>query len=989
MKKFMKSFALLAVAALGLSACNDDNLVPDNGNADGKFVTVHFGAEAAIEGATKATLTPNEGETAFQAAWENGDELKVKYSNDSGIETATGTTTATWKSTSFESTMPDYTGMWIYDAAYPVPASDNSVDFGPNRTQKGNAYNSRYDIMIGSAVAENAAAGKDDYSKNDIIFQMDRQTAIAYFHFTSTLDEAVISATLKVTDGAIANSSASINEQFKFVAPQENDLTEINLTFEEGTAPSARDFQLWFNVLPTTYDVMTLTVETASKSFTIRKDTKGKLDMYEAGKLYKVKKSDIAWTDKAVTPSGPTITKITSASAFTAGTYIIMTYDESYYVPNAAATNAGPELGNVVKTDGVITITPEMIWNATVSGEGLEFTSYLEPDKKLWGAPKNDGVRVSDNSTADNPSSVWKLETLDNYGPCGYAAGSGTAKYYLSTYGTKDWRNYKSSNLSTTNKAANFFKVEGWVDSNHSISIATVDGGTLSASPRSAAEGTEVTLTATPDEGYEFNNDWTVTNAETRETITVTGGKFTMPAANVNVTASFKQLSYAITATPAGNGTYTVKVGEEEVTSAVYGAKVLLEATPAEGYICDGWTVLDAEGNSVTVSNNSFYMPASAVTISTSFSLKPVITYDHAGTAGDPYSVADVLKYISTLGTATSTEDVYVKGVITSIDEVSTKFGNATYKIKDEGVDNEVKVFRGLYLDGAKFTSADQIGVGDEVIVVGKVLDYNGTPEVNAGNKIVSIIKAPYLKATASKETGIAAAGETVTITVDTNVDSWRASSDNAAFVVGTPSGKTVDVVVSKNTETTERTATITVTAGTLSKTITLAQSAASTGGEGGTTKYYEKVTSDADIVDGGKYLIVYDGKAANGCTNDVYLTVTDITVENDRIESNTTIDSYAFTINSVQGGYTLKISDNYIGYNTSTKFSKSTTVPTSNKYYWTFTVQTDNSVLINNVGADTRFIGANSSTNVTQFRAYSKANLTSYPQPTLYKLAN
>ena len=48
-----------------------------------------------------------------------------------------------------------------------------------------------------------------------------------------------------------------------------------------------------------------------------------------------------------------------------------------------------------------------------------------------------------------------------------------------------------------------------------------------------------------------------------------------------------------------------------------------------------------------------------------------------------------------------------------------------------------------------------------------------------------------------------------------------------------------------------------------------------STGEEGGTTKYYEKVTSDADIVDGGKYLIVYDGKAANGCTSDVYLTKT------------------------------------------------------------------------------------------------------------------
>ena len=61
----MRTFALMAVAALGLSACTGEKLVPDNGNADGKFVTVHFGAEAAIEGATKATLTPNEAETMF------------------------------------------------------------------------------------------------------------------------------------------------------------------------------------------------------------------------------------------------------------------------------------------------------------------------------------------------------------------------------------------------------------------------------------------------------------------------------------------------------------------------------------------------------------------------------------------------------------------------------------------------------------------------------------------------------------------------------------------------------------------------------------------------------------------------------------------------------------------------------------------------------------------------------------------------------------
>ena len=302
MKTLFKTFAYAAIAALALSSCAKEKLQPAD-EITGKLVTVHFGTENT-DPSTKATLTPDAGETAFQAAWENGDEILISYSYDNGNpSTTTGTCTGTWKDNSFEASLlagkGDLAGkgVWIYDAAYPVPAENNSVDFGSNRTQNGNAYNSKYDIMIGSAVAEGAEAGKDAQG-NDIIFEMDRQTAIAYFHFTSELNESLVSATLKVTDGAIANSAASISEQFKFVAEKSNYLKEINLTFEEGTAPSAKDFQLWFNVLPTSYSSMTLTVETDTKTFTISKNSKGK---YEAGQLYKVKKGGISWTDKPTT----------------------------------------------------------------------------------------------------------------------------------------------------------------------------------------------------------------------------------------------------------------------------------------------------------------------------------------------------------------------------------------------------------------------------------------------------------------------------------------------------------------------------------------------------------------------------------------------------------------------------------------------------------------------------------------------------------------
>ena len=827
MKQISRLLSLAAVAALCFSACTEE-LNNDNING-GKTVTVHFGTENT-DPSTKATLTPDAGETVFQAAWENGDELKVKYSNDSESENATGTTTATWNDTSFESTMPEYTGMWIYDAAYPVPdATDSHVDFGPNRTQKGNAYNSKYDIMIGSAVAENAAAGKDEAGK-DIVFKMTRQTAIAYFHFTSKLNEAVTSATLTVSGegAAIASNSAYVSD---FAWAAEKDCQSITITFPE-EAPNAQDFQLWFNVLETPYTSMSLTVETATKTFTIRKSTDG---VYEAGKLYKVKKSGIAWTDKGGSPTPVTnvsvvnVDNVNAVLAMSNGSYgdygdkvqTITVDGLEYSMTNICANSKNGQ-------DGYLMAAKQFI-------QMKKSTSYIFNTKngvtniKAWVLPKTtDAISVYQGSTSDNISTlinnpnkttetVKLISNLDKevYTQLDIYEYTITDGFFKLAPSATLWL-YKLevtySNSGSSEPAPDTY----------SVSCASVTGGTLSASPVKAEAGAEVTLTATPDKGYEFNKDWTVTNAETSEAIRVTDGKFTMPAANVNVSASFKQLSYAITAKLAENGTYTVKVGEEEVTSAVYGAKVLLEATPAEGYICDGWTVVDAESNSVYVSNNSFTMPASAVTISTTFSIKPEdITYDHAGTAEDPYSVADVLKFISTLGTATSTNDVYAKGVITSITEVSTKYGNATYTIKDEGVENEVLVFRGLYLDGADFTSEDQIRVGDEVVVKGKVKNYNDTPEFDSGNSLVS-----YLNVSVNK-TSIAATGETVTITVNTNVDSWKATSNNADFVVGTQNGNTVDVVVSKNTDQTERPATITVTAGTLSKTITLTQSAA------------------------------------------------------------------------------------------------------------------------------------------------------------------
>ncbi len=76
----------------------------------------------------------------------------------------------------------------------------------------------------------------------------------------------------------------------------------------------------------------------------------------------------------------------------------------------------------------------------------------------------------------------------------------------------------------------------------HSITIdAAIEHGSVTATPSSdIMPGTEVTLAATPDDGYEFGS-WNVTNAFTGDEIAIADNKFTMPAADVNVSATFKK----------------------------------------------------------------------------------------------------------------------------------------------------------------------------------------------------------------------------------------------------------------------------------------------------------------------------------------------------------------------------------------------------------------------------------------------------------------
>ena len=113
-----------------------------------------------------------------------------------------------------------------------------------------------------------------------------------------------------------------------------------------------------------------------------------------------------------------------------------------------------------------------------------------------------------------------------------------------------------------------------------------------------------------------------------------------------------------------------------------------------------------------------------------------------SGTAEDPYNAVAANQLGESLEADANSETVYVKGIVSRIDEVETeKYGNAIFYISEDGTtNNQFYVFHCYGLGGEKFTSKDELKVGDEVIVCGQITNFKGnTVELAQGGYIYSL----------------------------------------------------------------------------------------------------------------------------------------------------------------------------------------------------------------------------------------------------------
>ena len=127
----------------------------------------------------------------------------------------------------------------------------------------------------------------------------------------------------------------------------------------------------------------------------------------------------------------------------------------------------------------------------------------------------------------------------------------------------------------------------------YKVTAAPAENGTVTVDPTAAVEGTDVTVTVKAADNYQLKADsltysYQIGEDKKTEKLTVTDGKatFTMPAADVTVSAAFEEIAtetYTVTVTKDGDGKVTVNEQEtEKLEGLKSGDPVTLKIDPID-----------------------------------------------------------------------------------------------------------------------------------------------------------------------------------------------------------------------------------------------------------------------------------------------------------------------------------------------------------------------------------------------------------------------
>lgn len=193
--------------------------------------------------------------------------------------------------------------------------------------------------------------------------------------------------------------------------------------------------------------------------------------------------------------------------------------------------------------------------------------------------------------------------------------------------------------------------------------------------PEVATAKATVTIETTPAKGYKLGAITVTKDDNSTVDAAVDGNKgtFTMPEESVTVSAAFTLRDYTITTSGMTNGSVTA------AATAKMGETVSLTVTPGTGYELDTLTVKDGENKDVTVTNNSFTMPADDVTITATFKKHNYTITKSAMTNGD-VTVAATAQMDDTVEITVNPADGYQLSELKFNGTAITADGSGKYK---------------------------------------------------------------------------------------------------------------------------------------------------------------------------------------------------------------------------------------------------------------------------------------------------------------------
>lgn len=206
-------------------------------------------------------------------------------------------------------------------------------------------------------------------------------------------------------------------------------------------------------------------------------------------------------------------------------------------------------------------------------------------------------------------------------------------------------QDYPITDYTFTMPAADVTVAAAFKAIDYTITVNSADNGavTVNEGKETAIIGEQVTLTITPDTGYDLDtiayNDGTehdiTGDVVYGEIITVT---FTMPAHDVSVTATFKtEQEYSVTISDGiEHGTVSANP-----TSAKAGTAITVTVNPATGYVLESLMYNETPITERIGENYTFNMPADDVVITATFTLKSYDVLVENGADANGTVVAD------------------------------------------------------------------------------------------------------------------------------------------------------------------------------------------------------------------------------------------------------------------------------------------------------------------------------------------------------------